>query len=190
MMKVMLAALLFLSLSILPAFGQAQHTFMGHHLGETYTQAMAVIKATGGTSVTEAGKCITSSADSNVDQPNECAGDANLSDAISVESDNRPTAFVTFDFVGDKLIRVTASGCGSGISQVLLLEKKFGKYSRVTDMPFRNTTGSLAWNKEWDWKTPRNEHLYVLEGFDSTCGGTDDAVVFEKPAKARVVNPY
>lgn len=185
-MKAMLVVLL-LPFWTSPALGQAGHTFMGHRLGETYAQAMRVIKATKRMSVTAAGKCVASS---DLDEPGDCAADPELSDSISLENDNRPTAFVTFDFVSDKLISISASGCGSGISQVLLLEKKFGKYARVTDMPFRNTTGSLRWDKEWDWKVSQNERLYVLEGFDSACGGTDDAVIFERPTKHKVVNPY
>lgn len=172
------------------ALGQVQHhTLMGHHLGENYKEALDIVKATKGMSIEEAGGCVAAT-DPSLDQPNECTAGLNLSDAISVRGDNRAAAFVNFDFISGKLIRISTSGCAAGISQVRLLEKKFGKYSEARDMPFRNTTGSLNWDKEWDWKLSSTEHLYVLEGIDSECGGTDVAVVFERPTKEKVVNPY
>ncbi|HUZ45000.1 MAG TPA: hypothetical protein VMW54_00035 [Terriglobia bacterium] len=176
------------------ALGQRPRAFMGHLLGETYQQAMNIIKATKGMSVTEAGKCVTTSVESDVDQPNECFGDQSLSDAIEMQTTSRSRHFVNFDFVNSKLIRIDVAGCASGISQVRLLEKKFGKYDAVKDMPFKNTTGSLLYDKEWDWWLPAREHLYVLEDFGSLalCGGTGVSVVFERPRKrkAKVVNPY
>lgn len=169
-------------------------TFMGHRLGEAYQQAMDTIRAVKGMSVTEAGRCVSTSLETDTNQPNECYGHQNLSDVIETTTESRSSHFVTFKFVSGKLARIDVAGCASGISQVRLLEDKFGKYDKVADMPYRNTTGSLLFDKKWDWWLPSGEHLYVLEDFSSLaeCGGTGVNVVFERPTKdkEKVVNPY
>jgi hypothetical protein len=176
------------------ALGQTPKTFLRHRLGETYQQAMDIIKATKNMSVTEAGKCVTRSVESDVEQPNECFASKSLSDAIEATTESRSRHFVNFDFVTGKLIRIDVAGCASGISQVRLLEEKFGRYNAVRDMPYEKTTGSLLYDKEWDWWLSAQEHLYVLEDLGSlgACGGTGVNVVFEKliERKAKPVNPY
>ena len=163
---------------------------MGHRLGESYQQTMEIIKLISNMSISSAGKC-----DSSPDAPTFC--NAGLSDEINIQTETRFPEHSyprdgTFDFVEGKLNKIRVDGCASGISQVRLLEKKFGKYSAVTDMPFRNTTGSLAFDKEWDWAFSNGERLYVLESIDTeSCGGYAATVIFERPLQPKkAVNPY
>jgi len=150
---------------------------------------MDIIKLMPSMSISSAGKC-----DSSLDAPTLC--NAGLSDEINIRSETRfpdrsyPRE-ATFDFVEGKLNKIRLDGCASGISQVRLLEKKFGMYSAVTDMPFRNTTGSIGFDKEWDWALSNDERLYVLESIDTDCGGYAATVIFARPLKRKkAVNPY
>jgi hypothetical protein len=169
--------------------GQGPRTFMGHLLGETYQQTMDIVKLVPNMSVSDAGKC-----DSSLEAPPFC--NPGISDEINIRFESWPPGnshpgHATFDFVEGKLNKIRVDGCASGISQVRLLEKKFGKYSAVTDMPFRNTTGSLGFDKEWDWEFSNGERLYVLESIDADCGGYVATVIFERPLKRKkAVNPY
>ena len=162
---------------------------MGHLLGESYQEGMNIIKATKDMSVSDAGKC-----DSSLEAPSFC--NPGISDEINIRIESWPpgnshSGLATFDFVEGKLNKIRVDGCASGISQVRLLEKKFGKYNAVTDMPFQNTTGSLAFDKEWAWTLSNDEQLYVLESFDTDCGGYAATVIFERPLKRKkAVNPY
>ena len=88
-----------LILSQAPRLGAGTRTFMGHRLGETYEGALALIKSTQEMSISEAGKCVTTSVESDVDQPTECFSDKSLSHAIEATNESRSAHFVTFDFV-------------------------------------------------------------------------------------------
>jgi hypothetical protein len=165
---------------------------MGHLLGESYQEAMNIIKTTKDMSVSDAGKC-----DSSLEAPTFC--NPGISDEINIRIESWPPGNshpgqATFDFANGRLISIAVVGCASGISQVRLLEEKFGKYDAVTDMPYRKTTGSLLFDKKWDWWLPGGEHLYVLEDLSAIadCGGTAAHMVIEKPRKrkAKVGNPY